>query len=68
MRLPTSIRKETSSVAPDSEEDAKKLFNSLAEGGNVLMPIEKQFWNAYYGKLTDKFGVGWMVNFTYPTE
>jgi PhnB protein len=37
-------------------------FNALAEGGKVGMPIEKQFWGAYFGTLVDKFGVNWMFN------
>ncbi len=28
------------------------------------MPLEDMFWGAYYGSLTDKFGVKWMVNCT----
>ncbi len=43
------------------EADAHQLFNGLAEGGNVTMPLSKTFWSPCYGMLTDKFGVGWMV-------
>lgn len=50
-------------ITPDSEEEAVKLFNGLAEGGNVGMPLEKMFWGAMFGFLTDKFGVQWMVNY-----
>ncbi len=38
------------------------VFNKLAEGGNITMPLEKQFWGARFGMLTDKFGVNWMSN------
>lgn len=51
------------SVDTQSEEEADKIFNALAEGGNVTMPLEKTFWGAYFGMLTDKFGIAWMVNF-----
>jgi len=37
-------------------------FNGLAAGGNVDMPLAKQFWGDTFGMLTDKFGVNWMVN------
>lgn len=37
-------------------------FHKLAEGGQVVMPLEKQFWGALFGMVTDKFGVQWMVN------
>ena len=50
------------SVGVDSEEEAKRIFNGLAAGGKVTMPLEKTFWNAYFGMLTDAFGVSWMVN------
>lgn len=49
--------------SPDSEEDATRIFNALAAGGQVIMPLEKTFWGAYYGSLKDKFGVQWMVNY-----
>ncbi|HVX52003.1 MAG TPA: VOC family protein, partial [Chitinophagaceae bacterium] len=50
-------------IAPASKEEADKLFAALAAGGNVAMPLEKVFWGAYFGMLTDKFGVQWMVNY-----
>ena len=53
------------SIAPDSEEEATRIFNELSAGGEVAMPLEKTFWNALFGTLTDKFGVQWMVNYEY---
>jgi PhnB protein len=50
-------------ISPDSKEEADKLFNGLSDGGKVNMPIQDMFWGAYYGDLTDKFGVQWMVNY-----
>jgi PhnB protein len=50
-------------ISPDSKEEADKLFNSLAEGGKINTPLQDMFWGAYYGDLTDKFGVKWMVNY-----
>ena len=47
--------------------DSERLtghFNGLAAGGNVDMPLAKQFWGDTFGMLTDKFGVHWMVNIT----
>ncbi len=46
-------------------EEATKLFNGLAAGGQVGMPLEKMFWGALFGFLTDKFGVQWMVNYDF---
>ncbi|MEJ6980425.1 VOC family protein [Pedobacter sp. P351] len=46
-----------------SIEEAENLFNGLSAGGKVTMPLEKAFWGAYFGILTDKFGIQWMINF-----
>ena len=55
------------SVNPDSEEEAQRIFHALSEGGIVTMPIEKTFWNALFGSTIDKFGINWMVNYSYPS-
>ena len=41
--------------------EADRVFNSLAEGGAIKMPLMKTFFSPRYGQLTDKFGVDWMV-------
>ena len=51
------------SVDADSEGEGNKLFNTLSSGGKVSMPFEKMFWGAFFGMLTDKFGVQWMVSY-----
>src|SRR5690606_29526188 len=51
------------SLHPDSKEEADRLFNALADGGTVEMPMADQFWGDYFGSLVDKFGIGWMVNY-----
>lgn len=51
------------SINTESQEEADRLFNGLSAGGNVIMPMEKTFWGAYFGMFVDKFGVHWMVNF-----
>lgn len=50
-------------VVPD-EAEADRVFNALAEGGLVTMPLEKTFWAPKFGMLVDRFGVGWMVSVT----
>ena len=37
-------------------------FRALAEGGTVSMPMAASFWVERFGMLTDRYGVGWMVN------
>lgn len=51
------------SVSTDIKEEADRLFEGLSEGGNITMPIADTFWGDYFGMLTDKFGVHWMVGF-----
>ncbi|CAK9052754.1 Protein YjdN [Durusdinium trenchii] len=48
-------------LSVQSEADADRVFNALAEGGSVDMALVKTFWSPRYGMVTDKFGVGWMV-------
>ncbi|MEO6391577.1 MAG: VOC family protein [Pyrinomonadaceae bacterium] len=50
-------------INPDSKEDADRLYQALSEGGKQSMPIQDMFWGAYWGMLTDKFGVQWMLNY-----
>ena len=53
-------------IEAESKAEADGLFQALSAGGKVEMPLEDVFWGAYYGQLTDKFGVQWMVNYDYP--
>lgn len=56
------------SIAPDDADQAREMFAALSDGGQVLMPIEDQFWGALFGHCIDRYGIGWMVNHTYPVE
>jgi PhnB protein len=56
------------SIHPESKEEADRIFNSLSAGGAIEMPIANQPWGDYYGSFKDKFGVQWMVNYTYPEK
>lgn len=53
------------SIHPDSKEEADRIFKALSEGGKIEMPIADQPWGDYWGSLKDKFGVLWMVNYSY---
>ena len=44
-----------------SNGEAEKLFNALAQGGKVGMPLAETFFAHRFGMVADKFGVGWMV-------
>jgi len=43
------------------EAEADRLFNALADGGQVQMPMAKTFFSPRFGMVGDKFGIGWMV-------
>ncbi len=49
------------SVNAKDAAHADKLFNALAKGGKVTLPLGKTFFSPRFGMVTDKFGVGWMV-------
>lgn len=46
----------------DDRETTDVLFTRLAVGGKVTTPLAVQPWGSYYGKLTDRFGVQWMLD------
>ncbi|MBA3680029.1 MAG: VOC family protein [Bacteroidetes bacterium] len=50
------------SISAKSEKEANRLYSGLAAGGKSTMPMQKTFWGSYYGMLTDKYGVQWMVS------
>ncbi|HEV8258878.1 MAG TPA: VOC family protein [Casimicrobiaceae bacterium] len=42
--------------------EARRMFDTLAQGGQVTMPMDKTFWAEAFGMLVDSFGTPWMVN------
>ncbi|HCA41630.1 MAG TPA: VOC family protein [Bacteroidetes bacterium] len=52
------------SIDTDSKEEADRFFKGLSEGGVVLMNMNDTFWGAYFGMVTDKFGINWMVSYS----
>lgn len=50
-------------VSPDTEEEARRLFDGLSDGGTVVMKLDKTSWAPLFGMLNDKFGIQWMVNY-----
>jgi PhnB protein len=49
------------SVNVEEPAEAERIFDALAEGGQVRMPMEKTFWAARFGMCVDRFGTPWMV-------
>jgi len=50
------------SLSLPTQAETERVFNLLAEGGCIEMPLAKTFWSPSFGMLTDRFGLGWMVS------
>jgi PhnB protein len=50
------------SIGVQDVADAERIFQALAEGGNVMMPIAPTFWAERFGMLVDRYGIPWMIN------
>ena len=48
-------------VIIESDEEVEKYWNSLVEGGEVLMPLDAYDWSPKYGWVQDKYGVSWQL-------
>ena len=44
------------------EDEARRVFEALADGGEVQMPLDETFWSPLFGACVDRFGVAWMVD------
>lgn len=42
--------------------EATRVFNALADGGKVTMPLGETFWADTFGMVTDRFGTPWGIN------
>jgi PhnB protein len=49
------------SLLVETEAEADRFFNPLADGGQVQMPLTKTFFSPRFGMVMDRFGVMWMV-------
>ena len=56
------------SIDGESREQCDDVFAKLSEGGTVTMPMQEMVWGSYYGMLTDKFDINWMVSYALPTD
>lgn len=50
------------SVMLDSEEQAKRAWNMLKDGGTVFMELQPAFFAKLHGSLKDKYGICWMFS------
>ncbi len=45
----------------DGAAETRRVWDALAEGGEIRMPLSPTFWTPLFGTLTDRFGVRWMI-------
>mgnify|MGYP003608874233 FL=1 len=57
----TSFQGISLALSPADEAEAKRLFDALADGGQVQMPLTTTFYSKAFGMVADRFGVPWMV-------
>lgn len=50
----------------DSKEEADRIYAGLSEGGKQTKTMSDEFWGDYFGILTDKFGINWMIAYSHP--
>ena len=49
------------SLSVPTEAEADRAFTTLADGGQVKMPLTKTFFSPRFGMLEDRFGIGWII-------
>ena len=49
-------------IGVDNADEADRLFAGLAEGGEVIMPLQATHWSPRYGIVRDPFGIRWEIN------
>jgi PhnB protein len=48
---------------PDAAE-LTRLYDRLADGGSIYVPLGQQFFNELFAMVTDRFGIGWQLSKT----
>ena len=53
------------SLSASKEDEVRRLFNALEDGGKVIAPLTKTFFSPLFGMVADRFGVMWMIMVTH---
>jgi uncharacterized glyoxalase superfamily protein PhnB len=56
-----SFRGISIALSPPDDAEAKRLFDALADGGEVRQPLIETFFASSFGVVADRFGLGWMI-------
>lgn len=59
-----TISLSSSGENPADDDKLRGYWDGLSDGATITLPLEKAPWGDYFGQLTDRFGVSWMVNIT----
>lgn len=51
------------SLSVENKAQADSFYKKLSTGGQSHMPMSDTFWGSYFGMLSDKFGINWMVSY-----
>ncbi len=46
----------------EQQADLDRAWQRLADGGTVMMPLERYDWSPHYGWLSDRYGVSWQLS------
>jgi PhnB protein len=50
------------SLTVRDDAEAERLFASLADGGQVQVPLAETFFSSRFGMVVDRFGVSWKIH------
>jgi len=48
----------------DSEEEITRIYEALANDGEIQMELQDTFWGAKHAIVKDKNGIAWELNYT----
>jgi PhnB protein len=62
-RMPGDEQKAVSVMHGVADSEAgRRVFDRLAEGGDIIMPFGPTFWSKGFGMVRDRFGTHWMID------
>lgn len=50
------------SLSGNTEATTRRVWDRLAEGAQITMPLDTAPWGGTFGMLVDRFGVPWMLH------
>lgn len=56
---PKQVPRQFISVYMADEAEVDQTMTQLSQGGQVILPFAPNFFSSYYGRLVDRYGIGW---------